>query len=84
MLSYRRGTAEWAPMARVDLAPLQPKMDAIYKERNQNRAFARAILEGRKAPVPGEAGMRDIAICQAVYRSSETGKRVNVDDLLRE
>lgn len=40
--------------------------------------FAKAIMEGRPTPVPGEMGRQDVKILQAIYRSMETGKRVEI------
>jgi predicted dehydrogenase len=40
----------------------------------QREAFARAVLEGRGAPVPGEAGVRDVAVLEAIYRSARSGR----------
>jgi predicted dehydrogenase len=44
----------------------------------QQLAFARAIRDGAPAPVPGEVGLRDVAIIQAIYASSESGCAVDV------
>jgi len=55
----------------------------LYKETNQQRAFARAVLGGKKPPVPGETGMRDVAIIQAIYESAKRGKSVTVKEMLK-
>ncbi len=51
-------------------------------EFNQNRAFACAILAGKEPPVPGEIGLRDVAVVKALYRSAEEGRRVTVREIL--
>ncbi|MCZ7648821.1 MAG: Gfo/Idh/MocA family oxidoreductase [Planctomycetota bacterium] len=49
----------------------------------QQLAFARAVRDGRPAPVPGEVGLRDVAIIQALYRAAAEKRYVEVDELLR-
>lgn len=39
---------------------------------------ALAILEGRDMLVPGEEGMRDIRIVEAIYRAAVTGRRITL------
>ena len=79
---------------RVDGAPEHPlcvtpddfgeEAERIAAERNGNRTFAKAILSGEPFDTPAEIGMRDVAVCQAVYRSAETGRRVRVSELIEE
>jgi len=40
--------------------------------------FALAIKNKRPTPVPGELGRQDVKILQAIYRSMETGQRVEI------
>ena len=56
--------------------PLQ--FPAINQQAAQMDDFADCILNGRKTPVPGEMGRRDIRIITAVYEAARTGKRVKV------
>lgn len=67
---------------RLDGAPLEAKIEAIKKDDNPQRGFARAVLAGKPAPVPGEVGTRDVAIIQAIYLAAEQGGRVQVKDVL--
>ena len=39
---------------------------------------ALAILENKKVLVPGEEGMKDILVVEAIHRSAKTGKRVTI------
>ncbi|RMG67244.1 MAG: gfo/Idh/MocA family oxidoreductase [Bacteroidetes bacterium] len=39
---------------------------------------ALAIMEGKPMRVPGEEGMRDIRIVEAIYRSAQTGQRMRL------
>lgn len=39
-------------------------------------AISKSILEGKPNTVPGEMGLRDMKIIEAVYRAMETGERV--------
>ncbi|TYT26945.1 Gfo/Idh/MocA family oxidoreductase [Luteimonas viscosa] len=41
--------------------------------------FALAILEGRPARVPGEEGLRDVRIMEAIYASARSGRTVRLD-----
>ena len=47
------------------------QMDGIYV----------AIEKGEKGLVPGEMGRRDVALLQAIMKSAETGKVVELGDL---
>jgi predicted dehydrogenase len=40
--------------------------------------FAKAIMDKRATPVPGEMGKQDVKILQAIYKAMETGQRVMV------
>ena len=40
--------------------------------------FAQCIREGRESRVPGEMGLRDMKIIEAIYESARTGKRTLV------
>jgi glucose-fructose oxidoreductase len=50
----------------------------INQQAAQMDDFADCILTGRKTPVGGELGRRDMAIIAAVYEAARTGKRVRV------
>lgn len=83
LIRYRRPDDK-AATVRIDQASLRDRAQELKKEANPQRNFARAVLAGRPAPVPGEIGVRDVAIIQAIYRAAATGGRVDVRDLLRE
>ena len=51
---------------------------AINQQAAQMDDFADCILTGRKTPVPGELGRRDMVIISAVYEAARTGKRVKI------
>jgi predicted dehydrogenase len=40
--------------------------------------FARCVQENTPTPVPGEMGMRDVRILQAIYEAARTGKKVSL------
>lgn len=40
--------------------------------------FAKAIMDKRATPVPGEMGRQDVKILQAIYKAMETGQRVEI------
>jgi len=50
-----------------------PEIDLFAAEMDD---FARCILDNQPTKVPGEEGMRDVRIMQAIYESVRTGKAV--------
>jgi UDP-N-acetyl-2-amino-2-deoxyglucuronate dehydrogenase len=46
--------------------------------RRQIEDFAHALLEGRKPLIDGSEGRRAVALIEAIYRSAESGSRVEV------
>jgi len=40
--------------------------------------FAEAIKNNRPTPVPGEIGIQDVIILQAIYKAMATGQRVEL------
>jgi predicted dehydrogenase len=56
------------------------KMDikSINQQAAQMDDFALSIMEKRPTPVPGEMGRQDVKIMEAIYRSMETGKRIEI------
>ena len=47
-----------------------------WQQANQMDMDSLAIMGNKPMPVPGEEGLRDIRIVQAILESAETGKRV--------
>jgi predicted dehydrogenase len=43
--------------------------------------FAQCVLQNKKSKVPGEMGLRDVKILQAIYEAARTGKRVELNNL---
>ncbi|KQY52249.1 Gfo/Idh/MocA family oxidoreductase [Lysobacter sp. Root494] len=52
-----------------------PEIDLFAAEMDD---FAQCILEGRPTKVPGEDGLRDVRIMQAIYESARTGRAVSL------
>ncbi len=52
-----------------------PEIDLFAAEMDD---FAQCILETRPSKVPGEEGLRDVRIMQAIYESVRTGKAVSL------
>jgi glucose-fructose oxidoreductase len=52
--------------------------DVPWQQAKQMDDDASAIMEGKKMLVPGEEGLRDIRIVEAIYKSAATGKRVSL------
>jgi predicted dehydrogenase len=56
------------------------KMDLpkVNQQARQMDAFAFAVANNKPTEVPGEMGRQDVKILQAIYKSMETGKRVEI------
>jgi glucose-fructose oxidoreductase len=54
------------------------KYPSIYQQAAQMDDFAECVLTGRKTPVSGEIGRRDMQIIAAIYEAARTGQRVKV------
>ena len=52
-----------------------PQIDLFAAEMDD---FAQCILEGRPTKVPGEEGLRDVRIMQAIYESARTDRSVSL------
>jgi predicted dehydrogenase len=50
----------------------------INQQAAQMDDFANCVLTGKPTRVPGEMGMQDMRIVDAIYRSLESGKREKV------
>lgn len=50
----------------------------VNQQARQMDDFALCIKENRETPVPGEMGLRDVKILEAIYEAARTGKRVEV------
>ncbi len=81
LIDYKCGDEPETPL---HIEPGAETAEAVARERNGNRGFCQAILSGGPLPTSPEVGMRDVAICQAVYRAAECGRRVEVAELLDE
>ena len=68
LLLARRGQSE---RASVPLSPVDPVVDELTE-------FARCVREGTKPEVDGEVGVSTIAVLEAIVRSSDTGRAVDV------
>jgi predicted dehydrogenase len=49
---------------------------------NQHRAFVQAVQNKTIYPVTAEQGLRDVAVCKAVYQSAQSGQRVIINDVI--
>ena len=54
------------------------KFPKVNQQAKQMDDFARAILDGRATPVPGEMGRQDVKILNAIYKAMETGSRITI------
>jgi predicted dehydrogenase len=74
--TYRGSVVETSRSGRLDYGPF------VNQQALQMDDFAQCIREGRESRVPGEMGRRDLAIVEAIYAASASGKRVVVAGLL--
>jgi predicted dehydrogenase len=51
---------------------------AINQQAAQMDAFASCILSNEESRVPGEMGLRDVQILEAIYESAKTGKKIEL------
>ena len=51
---------------------------------DQHVAFLECVRQGKPPHVPVEVGRTDVAVCKAVTRSAETGRRVTISEILEE
>jgi glucose-fructose oxidoreductase len=57
---------------------LMPHDPQFNQQAAQLDDFAQCVLTGRPSRVPGEMGLRDMKIVEAIYRSAATGRRVEL------
>lgn len=62
-----------SPLGEINF-PFQQPMEQVY----QMDTDAANIMGGKPVMVPGEEGLRDIRVVEAILKSAETGKRVMV------
>ncbi|TXE08729.1 Gfo/Idh/MocA family protein [Algoriphagus aquimarinus] len=62
-----------SPLGEIDF-PFQQPMEQVWQMDDD----AQTIMDGKPQAVPGEEGLRDIRIVQAILKSAETGKKVLV------
>lgn len=50
----------------------------VNQQARQMDDFARCVLEGDETKVPGEMGLRDVRVLEAIYEAARTGKSVAI------
>jgi glucose-fructose oxidoreductase len=80
------GTIEMSPFSgysgnkgKSPLGEINFPYEVPWQQANQMDRDALAIKDGRPYLVPGEEGLRDIRIVQAILESAETGKKVSIE-----
>ena len=84
-ITCEKGKIELAPYSGYNgikgtspLGEIQFPYDVPWQQANQMDQESLAIMNGQPAIVPGEEGLRDIRIVRAIYKSAETGLRVDI------
>ncbi|MFN3999665.1 Gfo/Idh/MocA family protein [Algoriphagus sp.] len=82
-ITCEKGTIEMAPFSsyagnkgKSPLGEINFPYDVPWQQANQMDQDAKAFMEGNSYLVPGEEGLRDIRIVQAILESAEKGNRV--------
>ncbi|CCH00925.1 oxidoreductase domain protein [Fibrella aestuarina BUZ 2] len=52
------------------------KLDNVNQQARQMDAFAQCVLNGTPTTLPGELGLRDVQLIEAIYEAARTGKKV--------
>jgi len=55
----------------------------INQQAAQLDDFARCVLQNQPTRVPGELGLRDVQLLEAIYRAAETGQSVATKDVVQ-
>lgn len=66
-----KGTTSKGPM----------NIDNVPQQTRQMDDFADCILNNKPTRVPGEMGLRDVQLLEAIYRAADTGQRVSTRDI---
>jgi glucose-fructose oxidoreductase len=62
------------------LGSFEHKYDVPWQQMTQMDNDARAIIDKKPVLVPGEEGLRDIRIVEAIYQAARTGKEVRLNE----
>ncbi|MDF7812303.1 Gfo/Idh/MocA family oxidoreductase [Hymenobacter sp. YC55] len=57
-------------------------VENVPQQARQMDDFADCILNNKPTRVPGEMGLRDMQIIEAIYRAAETGQKVSTKDVV--
>jgi predicted dehydrogenase len=55
------------------------EIENVPQQARQMDAFADCILNNKETTVPGEMGMRDVQLIEAIYQAARTGKKVSTE-----
>ncbi|SFQ24612.1 Gfo/Idh/MocA family protein [Hymenobacter arizonensis] len=82
-----KGWAELAPafgygglQGRTSQGPLN--IQNVNQQAAQMDDFADCVLNNKPTRVPGEMGLRDVQLLEAIYRAAETGQKVSTKDVV--
>lgn len=82
-----KGWAELAPSfgyGGIEGSTIRGKIDIanVNQQAAQMDDFARCVLNNQPTRVPGEMGLRDVQLLEAIYRAAETGQKVSTKDVV--
>jgi predicted dehydrogenase len=55
----------------------------VNQQSRQMDDYADCILSNKPTRVPGEMGLRDVQLLEAIYRAAETGQKVSTKDVVQ-
>ncbi|GAB3635596.1 Gfo/Idh/MocA family oxidoreductase [Hymenobacter arcticus] len=55
----------------------------INQQAAQMDDFAQCVLQNKPTRVPGEMGLRDVQLLEAIYRAAETGQSISTKDVVQ-
>ncbi|MBC3784701.1 Gfo/Idh/MocA family protein [Spirosoma utsteinense] len=59
------------------------EIENVPQQAHQMDAFAECILKNQPTTVPGELGMRDVQLIEAIFEAARTGRKVSTKDVLQ-
>jgi glucose-fructose oxidoreductase len=84
-IDCEKGTIKMAPYSAYagvkgssPLGEINHPYEVPWQQAKQMDDDASAIMQGKPMLVPGEEGLRDIRIVEAIYKSADSGKRVEL------
>jgi predicted dehydrogenase len=76
--AYHGNKLTWSHLDNGEESQLTPQIEEKDQFALEMDHFAQCILEGKESKTPGEEGLRDHRIMEAIYNAARTGNRVKL------